>query len=134
MNSFLGSLGTVGVALALSALLLLGTQPGGRLKPLPWGACLVLSMVAGSAFKAAGPPFSFVSDLVGDGIGLTQGIMPGLTMPALALTMVIIILWKKLTLRGISIMGIAFWYVAAGAGGAWGILADRIHDIAQSAA
>lgn len=134
MHSFLGSLGTVGVALALSALLLLATTPGGKLGQLPWGVCLVLSMVAGSAFKAAGPPFSFVSDLINDATVLAKGVMPGVTMPALALTLLIFILWKKLTLRSLSVMGIAFWYVAAGAGGAWGVLADRIHLIAQSAA
>jgi len=134
VNSFIGSLGTVGLAVALTALLILGTKGGGQVKSLPWGACLVISMIAGSCYGAAGPPFSFVRDGVGYMVALSQSAMPGLTMPAIALTILFVILWWKLTLRGISILGIVFWFIASGAGGGWTVAAARIHAIAESLA
>jgi hypothetical protein len=132
MNSILGSLGTVGVAGALTVLLILGTTTGGKLKPLGWGMTLFLAMIAGSAYKAAGTPFDLVSSLVNDGIGMATDVMPGYSMAAIALTMAIVIAYKKLTTRQVAVMGVIFWYVASGAGGAWGIVAVKIGLIMQS--
>lgn len=132
--SILGSLGTVGVAIALTALLLFGTKPGGKVKPLSWGVTLFLSMIAGSAYEAAGTPFNLVSQAVHDLIGLTGEVFPGYSMPALALTLLITMMWVKLTTRQVAVLGIVFWYVASGADGAWGIVAEKIALIAQHVA
>jgi hypothetical protein len=134
MNSILGSLGTVGVAGALTILLILGTTTGGKLKPLGWGMTLFLAMIAGSAYKAAGSPFNLVSSLVNDGIGMFNDVLPGYSMAAIALTLAIIIASKKLTTRQVAVIGIIFWYVASGAGGAWGIVAEKVSLIMQSVA
>ncbi|WTW95443.1 hypothetical protein OG216_19570 [Streptomycetaceae bacterium NBC_01309] len=134
MDSILGSLGTVGLAGVLTVLLILGTKPGGKVQPLGWGTCLVLSMIAGAAYKAAGTPFDLVSDLVNDGIGLFTDVLPGYSMAALALTLAIVLAYKRLTTRQVSVLGIVFWYVASGAGGAWSIVAEKIQVIMQSLA
>lgn len=135
MNSFLAGLGTVGVAAVLTAVLWLGTNSTGKVKSLPWGACLILSLIAGAAFKAAGGPFGFVAEVINDGLNmLTQDILPGLTLPAVALIILAILLWKKLSLRGLSMVGIVWFYVVSGAGGSWGYLADRIDAIAMGLA
>ncbi|MFF0395149.1 hypothetical protein ACFYSJ_05085 [Streptomyces sp. NPDC005248] len=131
---FLPALGAVGLAGALTALLWFGTSGGGKMKPLGWGACLVLSMIAGAAYNAAGPPFDIVSSLVRDGVGMFTDVFPGYSMAALALTLLVIILYKKLTTRGVSMLGIVFWYVASGAGGGFSIVAAKIAVIMQGLA
>ncbi|WP_371799081.1 hypothetical protein OG963_14765 [Streptomyces sp. NBC_01707] len=131
---FLPALGAVGLAGALTALLWFGTSSGGKMKPLGWGVCLVLSMIAGAAYNAAGPPFDMVSSLVRDGIGMFTSVFPGYTMASLALTLLIIILYKKLTTRGVSMLGIVFWYVASGAGGGFAIVATKIAVIMRGLA
>lgn len=132
--TILGSLGTVGLAVALTFLLILGTKSGGKVKPLGWGATLVLSMIAGAAYKAAGQPFDLVSSLVNDAISLTGEVLPRYSMPGMALTLLIVILWAKLSTRQVAMIGIAFWYVASGADGAWGIVADWIQLVATRVA
>lgn len=134
MNQILGSLGTVGLAGALTALLWFGTKGGGKASPLGWGATLILSTIAGAAYQAAGTPFNLVSYLVNDLIGLTGDVLPGYTLAGLALTLVVLILFMKLSTRQVAMTGIAFWYVASGADGAWGIVADKVQLIAQSLA
>jgi hypothetical protein len=128
------ALGAVGLAGTLTVLLWFGTSTGGKVKPLGWGACLILSMIAGSAYNAAGPPFNLVSSLVHDLIGMFTDVFPGYTMAALALTLVAVILYKKLTTRQVSMLGVVFWYVASGAGGGIGIVAEKIAAIMQGLA
>ncbi|WNI20366.1 hypothetical protein [Actinacidiphila sp. ITFR-21] len=135
MNNFLGSpLGTAGLAGALTVIIWFGTQPGGRLKPLGWGMALFLSMVAGSEYRNAGPPFNLVSSLVNDGIRMFGQTFPNYSMAGLALTMAAIMAYKKLTTRQVAMWGIVFWYVAAGAGGEWTVIADKIAVIASNLA
>lgn len=134
MNSVLGSLGTVGLAVALTALLWFGTKPGGKAKPLSWGMTLFLAMIAGASYKAAGPPFDLISDLANDLIVQAGTVMPGYTVPAMALTLVILLMFMKLSTRQVAWLGILVWYVASGADGAWGIVAQKIALIAQSLA
>lgn len=134
MHSILGSLGTVGLAGALTVLLLLGTTTGGKVKPLGWGACLILSMIAGAAYNAAGTPFNLVASLINDGIGLFSNVLPRYSMAAIALTLTIVIAYKKLTTRQVSMLSIVFWYVASGAGGAWIIIAQKVGLIMHSIA
>jgi len=134
VNSVFGNLGIVGLAVALTVLLLVGIKGGGKVKPLGWWPCLILGMLAGSAYAAAGGVFKLVPDLVGAGLDVAQGIVPGVTMPAVALTLAIVILFKRLDTRQVAILGIVFWYAASGAGGLWGTLSDAIANLGQQVA
>ncbi|MEV4227274.1 hypothetical protein AB0J81_09220 [Streptomyces bobili] len=129
MNSVFGNLGPVGLALVLTVLLVFGIPGGGQLKPLGWWPTLLLSMLAGSAYKAAGGIFKLVPDLVGSLISTVNSVLPGATMPAIALALAIFILFKKLSTKQVGLLGIAFWYVAAGAGGTWSYLSDAIANL-----
>lgn len=123
------NLGPVGLAFVLTLLLVFGIPGGGQLKPLGWWPTLILSMLAGSAYKAAGGPFGVVPDFVGTLIGTAKGMLPGLTMTALALGLAIFILFKKLTTKQIGLLGILFWYVAAAAGGSWSYVSESIANL-----
>ncbi|WP_327424539.1 hypothetical protein OG612_03940 [Streptomyces sp. NBC_01527] len=59
-------------------------------------------MIAGAACNAAGPPFAMASSLVHDEIGMFTDVFPGYSMAGLALTLLIVILDKKLTARGVT--------------------------------
>ena len=126
------NLGPVGLAFVLTLLLVFGIPGGGQLKPLGWWPTLILSMLAGSAYKAAGGPFGVVPDFVGTLIGTAKGMLPGLTMTALALGLAIFILFKKLTTKQIGLLGILFWYVAAAAGGSWSYVSESIASLGAS--
>jgi hypothetical protein len=132
VTSVFGNLGPVGLALVLTVLLLVGIPGGGKLKPLGWWSTLILSMLAGSAYKAAGSVFGIVPDFVGSIIGTVNGFIPGVTMPALALAVAVFILFKKLTTKQIGFLGIFFWYIAAGAGGSWSYVSDSIAHLGTS--
>lgn len=131
MTSVFGNLGIVGLAVVLTVLLLVGINGGGRVKPLGWWPCLILGMLAGSSYAAAGGIFQLVPDLVGSLLEAAQGIVPGATMAAVALVLAIVILFKRLTTKQVAILGIVFWYAAAGAGGVWGTLSASIAGIGQ---
>lgn len=120
------NLGPVGLAFVLTVLLVFGIPGGGQLKALGWWPTLILSMLAGSSYKAAGGVFGVVPDFVGSLISTARGAVPGLSMPALALALAIFILFKKLTTKQVGMLGIVFWYVAAGAGGSWSYVSDTI--------
>lgn len=124
--------GAVGLALGLTGILWFGTGTGGKVKPLSWWWTLFLAMIAGAAYNAAGTPFDLVSGLIQDGIGLFGDVVAGATMPGIALFLASVILYKKLTTRQVAMIGITFWYVASGAGGAFAIIADKIDVIMQS--
>lgn len=134
MNSVFGNLGPVGLAVVLTVLLIVGIPGGGKIKPLGWWQTLIVSMLAGSAYKAAGGIFKVVPDLVGSLIATVNGLVPGVTMPALALTLAIVILFKKLTTKQIGLLGIGFWYVASGAGGTWSYVSDSIAHLGANLA
>lgn len=129
MTSVFGNLGPVGLAVVLTALLIFGIPGGGKLKPLGWWPTLLFSMLAGSAYKAAGGIFQIVPDFVGSIIATINGFIPGVTMPALALSTAIFILFKKLSTKQIGVLGIFFWYIAAGAGGSWSYISDAIANM-----
>lgn len=134
MDSVFGNLGIVGLAVALTTILIVGIKGGGKLRPLGWWPCLILGMLAGSAYAAAGGLFGIVPELVNEGISLIQGMIPGVGMGAIALTVALVIFYKKLTTRQVAICGIVFWYVAAGAGGIWSTVADTITAISDKVA
>lgn len=123
-----GNLGTVGVAAALTCLLVFGIPGGGQLKPLGWWTTVFVAMLAASAYKAAGPPFTIVPDAAGTVIDFINGFLKGLTMPALALCLTIFMLFKKLTTKQVGLTALLFFYVATGAGGSWTYLADAIEN------
>ncbi|MFF8953869.1 hypothetical protein ACF09I_34485 [Streptomyces sp. NPDC014940] len=131
MTSVFGNLGIVGLAVALTVLLLVGIKGGGKVKPLGWWPCLILGMLAGSAYAAAGGIFKLVPDLVSSMLKAAQGIVPGVTMPAVALTLAIVILFKKLDTKQVALLGIVFWYAASGAGGVWGTVSQSIAALGQ---
>ncbi|MEH0417839.1 hypothetical protein [Streptomyces sp. B21-083] len=122
----------ISLALVLTVLLVFGIPGGGQMRALGWWPTLILSMLAGSAYKAAGGPFGFIPDLVGSLIGTASKVMPGVTMTALALSLAIFILFKKLTTKQVGMLGILFWYVAAGAGGFWSYVSDSIGNLGTS--
>lgn len=122
----------ISLALVLTVILIFGIPGGGRLKPLGWWPTLILSMLAGFAYKAAGGPFKFIPDLIGSLIGTASKVLPGVTMTALALSLAAFILFKKLTTKQVGLLGIVFWYVAAGAGGSWSYLSDAIANLGTS--
>jgi hypothetical protein len=123
-----GDLGTVGVAAALTCLMIWGIPGEGKLKPLGWWTTVLVAMLAGSAYKAAGGPFSIVPDMIGTGIGFAQGFLKGLTMPAIALCVLIFMLFKKLTTRQVGYTALVFFYVTAGAGGRWAYISEAIEN------
>ncbi|MGW0015503.1 hypothetical protein ACWDVX_37865 [Streptomyces tendae] len=134
MDSLFGNLGIVGLAVALTVLLLVGIKGGGKVKPLGWWPCLILGMLAGSSYAAAGGLFKLVPDLVGSLLDVAQSIVPGVTMPAVALTLAIVILFKKLDTKQVALLGIVFWYAASGAGGLWSTVSEAIANIGQQVA
>ncbi|OQQ16119.1 hypothetical protein B0675_02200 [Streptomyces sp. M41(2017)] len=127
MNVF-GNLGTAGVAAALTALMLFGIPGGGKLKPLGWWTTVLVAMIAGSAYKAAGGMWKIVPDFIGSLIDFTQGFVKGITMPAIALCLLIFMLFKKLSTKQVGVTALIFFYVASGAGGNWSIIADAIEN------
>lgn len=134
MKSILGSLGTVGLAVAITTFLILGTKKGGKAQPLGWGVTLFLALIAGAAYKAAGTPFDLVSNLANDLITQAGTVLPGYTMPGMALTILAVLMFAKLSTRQVACIGIFAFYVASGADGAWGIVAQKIALIAASLA
>ncbi|MCF3960304.1 hypothetical protein [Streptomyces fuscigenes] len=126
--SFFSGIGVFGIASALLVVLWFGTKDNENAKvgPLNWWACVLLSLLAGAAFNAAGTPFDLISSLVNDLVGLIGAFAPELTMPALALILALLAVFKKWSRRGISYLVVFFTYVASGAGGPWAVLSKRI--------
>jgi hypothetical protein len=123
-----GNLGAVGLAAALTCLLIFGIPGGGQLKPLGWWTTVFVALLAASSYKAAGGPFSIVPDAAGTVIHFLQGFLKGLTMPALALCVLIFMLFKKLTTKQVGFTALLFFYIATGAGGSWTYIADAIEN------
>lgn len=134
MNSLIPPLGGVGLGVFLTAVLVFGTKEAktGKAKPLGWWAVLILSLLAGASYAAAGWPFDLIPKLVlGDLIGALGAIMPGLSLPAIGLTLMVILAWVGLTRRQVAVVGIILFYVLAAAGGSLGTLSERIRAVAE---
>ncbi|KUN32491.1 hypothetical protein AQJ11_02905 [Streptomyces corchorusii] len=134
MKSVIPPVGIVSFALVLTAVLIIATkeQKVGKAKPLGWWWTLGLSMLAGASYTAAGWPFNVVPQLImGDLVGLVHAAMPGVTLPGLALLFLVLLAWLGLTRRQVAVIGIILVHIMAGAGGGFGILAQRIHAIAM---
>ncbi|PSK43951.1 hypothetical protein B0E38_07756 [Streptomyces sp. 111WW2] len=123
-------LGIGGVGAALAVILWFGTTSGGKLS-LSWGWTLFLSMTAGCAFRAAGAPFSWISDLVNDVLGMFGSAVPTMTTAGMAVVILVLVLFRKMTLRGLAMSGIVFFTAAAGAeGGPFGWYVQLIESAA----
>ncbi|MET7809804.1 hypothetical protein ABZT26_02955 [Streptomyces sp. NPDC005395] len=134
MDSLIGPLGPVGLAVVLTAVLIFGTKEGkeGKAKPLGWWAVLFLSLLAGAAFTAGGWPFNVVPNIVtNDLLGTLGAVMPGLAMPAIALTIMAILAWVGLTRRQVAVTGLILFYVLSGSGGGLGTVPERINAVAR---
>ncbi|MGC0418359.1 hypothetical protein [Embleya sp. AB8] len=128
---FIGSIGAPGMAAILTLWLFLGTNGGGKIKPLGWGGAFGIGSFAGAAYNAGGSPWNIISDLVNDLVGFAFAAVPGLTMPAVAVCIVLWLAYRKLTPRRVGIWAIFFWYVASGAGGVWALFATQVSQLMQ---
>ncbi|MER7477366.1 hypothetical protein ABTX60_06885 [Streptomyces sp. NPDC126510] len=134
MKSLIPALGPEGLAVVLTVVLLLGTKETkeGKAKPLGWWWVLFLSLLAGASYVAAGWPFDVVPKLVmGDLVGAIAAIKPGLSLPAIGLSLIAFLVWKGLTRRQVAVIGIVLFYILAGAGGGLGVISEKINAIAQ---
>lgn len=134
MNSLIPPLGAAGFAVFLTVVLVLGTKESkeGKAKPLGWWWVLILSLLAGASYTAAGWPFDIVPKLVmGDLVGAIAAIKPDLSLPAIALSIIAFLAWKGLTRRQVAVTGIVLFYILAGAGGGLGVISERINAVAQ---
>ncbi|MFD6935262.1 hypothetical protein ACFWAP_03770 [Streptomyces goshikiensis] len=126
---FIGALGVGGAALSLTAVLWVGTSGGGGWgKQLTWKWALFISLLTGAAWKSAGDPIG-VSGLVGEAVSIGNAIVPGVTVAALGVILLAVIIWKKLTLRGISMLGIFFFFVMSATSGTFGKVSAVITNI-----
>jgi hypothetical protein len=134
MNSILGSLGPVGLAVVLTFALLLCTTKGAHAKPMGTGLTVIVSLIAGASYAGAGPPFDTINHGIDDGVEMVLSIVPGMTMPALSLCLVIAMFWFRVTTRTLGMMGVVLYYLASNSGGAWGTLSAKILLISQGLA
>lgn len=134
--SVIAGLGTFGVAAILITLLILGTGKNagsGRAPALGWGAVFFLSLLAGSALAAAGDPLKFrglVQDLLSflNEIGAEAG-GGTITMAGLAVLLLVIIFYKKLTTRAVACLVILFSFTAGSTNGTLAILTNIFTSI-----
>ncbi|WP_406501565.1 hypothetical protein OHA04_27485 [Streptomyces sp. NBC_01590] len=131
-SSLIPEFGAAGLALGLTGFLWFGTSTGGKAKALGWWWTLFLAMVAGASYMAAGTPFDLVSTLVNDLLGLFGEVVARATIAGVALFLTGVILYKKLTTRQVAVIGILYFHVISGAGGGFGLLAEKIDTIMQS--
>ncbi|MDQ0961976.1 hypothetical protein QFZ66_005854 [Streptomyces sp. B4I13] len=134
MNSLIPPIGIVSLAFVLTVVLIVGTKETkqGKAKPLGWWWVLILSLIAGSSYTAAGWPFDLIPRLVmGDLVGAIAAIKPGMSLPGLALALMAVLAWVGLTRRQVAVIGIVLFYLLAGSAGGFGILAEKIRAIAE---
>ncbi|MFG3426162.1 hypothetical protein [Streptomyces californicus] len=125
-GAVLGSLGGGGIALALTALLILGVRGGGRIK-FGAGKAGVCAFLAGTSYVAAGKIWEnaervVAQGLTGFGVG-SDGPFGHVGIGAVALLLLIIMLAAPLnakTAAGVSLIA-AFVWPATGDGTIWAI-------------
>jgi hypothetical protein len=135
MDSLIPALGPEGLAVVLTVVLILGTKEGGKegkVKPLGWWSTLILSLIAGASYVAGGWPFDIVPKLImGDIVGAIAAIKPGLSLPAIGISLMAVLMWLGLTRRQVAVIGLVLFYILAGAGGGLGTLSEQIKALAD---
>ncbi|WP_097933741.1 MULTISPECIES: hypothetical protein [unclassified Streptomyces] len=125
-GAVLGTLGGGGIALALTALLILGVRGGGRIK-LGAGKAGVVAFLAGTSYVAAGKIWAnaervVAQGLTGFGVG-SDGPFGNVGIGAVALLLLIIMVAAPLTAVRAAVVAMiaAFVWPATGDGTIWAI-------------
>ncbi|QRV28791.1 hypothetical protein I6J39_16845 [Streptomyces californicus] len=125
-GAVLGSLGGGGIALALTALLILGVRGGGRIK-FGAGKAGVCAFLAGTSYVAAGKIWEnaervVAQGLTGFGVG-SDGPFGHVGIGAVALLLLIIMLAAPLGAKSAAVVALiaAFVWPATGDGTIWAI-------------
>lgn len=131
-GNILGGFGAGGLALVLTTILILGTKDSSE-HPLPKNAALIIGLMAGVCYLAAGqlwgiPDDLIVSTLRGFGVGSGGGIFGDVTEPAVSLTLVAIAWFVKLKARSAGILGIGMASVFSVSGGLWAMIAMQVGE------
>lgn len=130
MNSFLGGLGTGGLALVLTAVLVLGTRSKSK-ATFKQSMALFIGLAAGTVWAGAGQVWGMPNDLIlsglkSAGVGGTGGPLGTVGMPAIALVLVAVAYMMTLKPRAAGVTGVVMATVFASAGGGWSMLATTI--------
>lgn len=129
--SFFGGLGTGGIALVLTVLLVLGTRNKNTETTFSKGQALTIGLAAGVVWAGAGIVWGMPNDVVlqglqSFGVGRGDGPLGNVQMPAVAWVLVIIAYIVKLAPRTAGVTGIIMATTFSAAGGAWAIVATSI--------
>ncbi|MFF7365638.1 hypothetical protein [Streptomyces sp. NPDC008125] len=131
--TFLGGLGTGGLALVLTVALILGTRKKGGETTFPKGLALTLGLAAGTVWMGAGIVWGMPDDMVTTalqavGVGKVDGPLGNVQMRAIALVLVVVAYLVKLKPRAAGVTGIIMASVFSAAGGAWTIIATTVGE------
>lgn len=129
--TFLGGLGTGGLALVLTVALVLGTRKKKAAVTFGRGLALFLGLAAGVVWAGAGQVWGMPNDVVlsalqSAGVGRSGGPLGNVGMPAIAAVLVLIAYMIKLEPRAAGVTGIVMATTFASAGGAWAIVATTV--------
>ncbi|MFJ3587514.1 hypothetical protein ACIQUY_29340 [Streptomyces sp. NPDC090231] len=129
--SFFGGLGTGGIALVLTVLLVLGTRKKDTETTFSKGQALTIGLAAGVVWAGAGIVWGMPNDVVLQGlqslgVGRADGPLGNVQMPAIAWVLVIVAYIVKLAPRAAGVTGIIMATTFAAAGGGWAIVATSV--------
>ncbi|RDG37937.1 hypothetical protein [Streptomyces corynorhini] len=127
--TFLGGLGTGGLALVLTVLLVLGTRSSSE-HTFSKGMALFVGLAAGIVWAGAGQVWGMPNDLVLSGLASagvgTNGPLGTVGFPAIAIVLVVIVYMMKLKPRASGVTGVLMATVFAAAGGGWAMVAGTV--------
>ena len=131
----IGSIGLGGLALILTATLILGTRKK-TAHELSKGQAIVTGLFAGMAFMGAGQVWDVPDDLVltaleAAGVGRADGPLGMVGMGAISILCIIIAGMVKLKPRAAGVLGIVMASVFTNAGGMWAMGTKAIADFAM---
>ncbi|MFB6875687.1 hypothetical protein [Streptomyces sp. NPDC056323] len=129
--TFFSGLGTGGLALVLTVLLILGTRKKDTEVTFSKGQALTIGLATGVVWAGAGIVWGMPDDVVLQGlqslgVGRGDGPLGDVKMPAVAWVLVIIAYIVKLAPRTAGVTGIIMATTFSAAGGAWAIVASSI--------
>ncbi|HCA86358.1 MAG TPA: hypothetical protein DEQ61_13160 [Streptomyces sp.] len=131
-GNILGGFGAGGLALILTAVLILGTKDSSE-HPLPKNAALVIGLMAGVCYLGAGQLWGIPDDLIvstmrGFGVGSGGGVLGNVTEPAVSLTLVVVAWFVRLKARTAGVLGIGMSSVFSVSGGVWAMVAMQVGE------